>query len=29
VIWYGQGTPARGPIVSANPTYFNKAIKPY
>jgi peptide/nickel transport system substrate-binding protein len=29
VIWYGQGTPARGPIVSANPTYFNKALKPY
>jgi peptide/nickel transport system substrate-binding protein len=29
VVWYGQGTPARGPIVSANPTYFNAALKPY
>ena len=29
VIWYGQGTPARGPIVSSNPTFFNKALKPY
>jgi len=29
VIWYGQGTPARGPIVSANPALFNKALKPY
>ena len=29
VIWYGQGTAARGPIVSANPVHFNKALKPY
>jgi peptide/nickel transport system substrate-binding protein len=29
VIWYGQGTPARGPIVSSNPVFFNKALKPY
>src|SRR3954470_8807738 len=29
VIWYGQGTPGIGPIVSANPTFFNKALKPY
>jgi peptide/nickel transport system substrate-binding protein len=29
VIWYGQGTPARGPIVSANPVLFNKALKHY
>jgi peptide/nickel transport system substrate-binding protein len=29
VIWYGQGTPATGPIVSANPVLYNKALKPY
>jgi peptide/nickel transport system substrate-binding protein len=29
VIWYGQGTPGIGPIVSSNPTFFNKALKPY
>jgi peptide/nickel transport system substrate-binding protein len=29
VIWYGQGTPATGPIVSANPVHYNKALKPY
>ena len=29
VIWYGQGTPARGPIVSANPVLFNKGLKAY
>jgi peptide/nickel transport system substrate-binding protein len=28
VIWFGQGKPAVGPLVSTNP-YFNKAIKPY
>ncbi|MGE0714921.1 MAG: ABC transporter substrate-binding protein [Alphaproteobacteria bacterium] len=28
VIWYGQGTPGTGPVVSANPAY-NKALKPY
>ncbi len=28
VIWFGQGKPAVGPLVSGNP-YFNKAIKPY
>ncbi len=29
VIWFGQGKPARGPIVSANPVYFDKALKPF
>jgi peptide/nickel transport system substrate-binding protein len=29
VIWYGQGAPATGPIVSANPVLYNKALKPY
>ncbi|MBL8702047.1 MAG: ABC transporter substrate-binding protein [Alphaproteobacteria bacterium] len=29
VIWYGYGKPGIGPIVSADPTYFNKALKPY
>jgi peptide/nickel transport system substrate-binding protein len=29
VIWYGQGTPATGPIVSSNPVHYNKALKPY
>lgn len=28
VIWYGQGKPARGPIVSTG-TYFNKALPAY
>ena len=28
VIWFGQGKPAVGPLVSGNP-YFNKSIKPY
>ncbi|MEO7762578.1 MAG: ABC transporter substrate-binding protein [Casimicrobiaceae bacterium] len=28
VIWFGQGKPAVGPIVSGNP-YFNKSLKPY
>lgn len=27
IIWFGQGKPASGPIVSANPAY-NKALKP-
>ena len=29
VIWYGQGKPARGPIVSDNPTHFDKTLKPF
>ena len=29
VIWYGQGTPGIGPIVSSSPIFFNKALKPY
>ena len=28
VIWYGYGKPAVGPIVSTDPHYFNKALKP-
>ena len=28
VIWYGQGKPARGPLVSGNP-FFDKSLKPY
>lgn len=28
VIWYGQGKPSVGPVVSSN-TAFNKALKPY
>ncbi len=28
VIWYGQGKPASGPIVSGNPNHFDKALKP-
>jgi peptide/nickel transport system substrate-binding protein len=28
VIWYGQGKPASGPIVSANPNHFDKSLKP-
>jgi peptide/nickel transport system substrate-binding protein len=28
VIWFGQGKPAVGPLVSGNP-YFNKSLKPY
>jgi peptide/nickel transport system substrate-binding protein len=27
IIWFGQGKPANGPIVSGNP-YYNKALKP-
>lgn len=27
IIWFGQGKPAAGPIVSGNP-FFNKALKP-
>lgn len=26
VIWYGNGKPARGPIVSGNPTYFDASL---
>lgn len=29
VIWYGQGTPATGPVVSGNPNFYNKALKPF
>lgn len=29
VMWYGQGQPARGPIVASNPTYFDKSLKPF
>ena len=29
VIWYGQGKPARGPIVSANPNLFDKSLPPF
>ena len=29
VIWYGQGKPARGPVVSGNPTHFDKNLKPF
>ncbi len=28
VIWYGQGKPASGPIVSANPNHFDKSLQP-
>lgn len=28
VIWYGNGKPARGPIVSANPHYFDESLPP-
>ena len=28
VIWFGQGKPARGPLVSANP-WFDKTLKPF
>src|SRR6185503_6910451 len=29
VIWYGNGKPARGPIVSGNPVHFDKTLKPF
>ncbi len=29
VVWFGQGKPARGPIVSGNPLYFNKRLAAY
>jgi peptide/nickel transport system substrate-binding protein len=29
VIWYGMGKPARGPIVSGNPTHFDKTLPPF
>jgi peptide/nickel transport system substrate-binding protein len=29
VMWYGQGQPARGPIIAANPTYFDKTLPAY
>jgi peptide/nickel transport system substrate-binding protein len=28
VIWFGQGKPATGPIVSANPIYYDRTLKP-
>ena len=28
IIWYGQGKPARGPLVSGNP-WFDKSLKPF
>lgn len=28
VIWYGQGKPASGPIVSGNPNHFDASLKP-
>ena len=28
IIWFGQGKPATGPLVSGNP-YYNKALKPF
>ncbi|MCO5093589.1 ABC transporter substrate-binding protein [Bosea sp. (in: a-proteobacteria)] len=28
VIWYGNGKPARGPLVSSNPRFFNTALEP-
>ena len=29
VIWYGQGKPATGPVVSANTDLYNKELKPF
>lgn len=29
VIWYGNGKPARGPIVSANPNHFDESLPPF
>lgn len=29
VMWYGQGKPATGPVVSVNPEVYNKALKPF
>ncbi len=29
VIWYGNGKPSRGPIVSGNPNHFDKSLKPF
>ena len=29
VIWYGNGKPARGPIVSGNPVHFDKSLPPF
>ena len=28
VIWYGNGKPSRGPVVSGNPNHFDKALPP-
>jgi len=29
VIWYGQGKPATGPIVSANPVFYDDTLSPF
>lgn len=29
VIWYGNGKPARGPIVSGNPNHFDATLEPF
>ena len=29
VIWYGNGAPARGPIVSGNPNHFDATLEPF
>lgn len=29
VIWFGSGKPARGPIVSGNPTHFDASLPPF
>jgi peptide/nickel transport system substrate-binding protein len=29
VIWYGNGKPARGPVVSGNPVHFDKSLPPF
>ena len=29
VIWYGQGKPATGPVVSNNPAWYDRSLKPY
>ncbi len=29
VIWYGNGQPARGPVVSGNPNHFDASLEPF
>jgi peptide/nickel transport system substrate-binding protein len=29
VIWYGNGAPARGPVVSGNPNHFDSTLPPF